>query len=252
MTTAQRGWVAGLLSLFLLPSLSSAADVSVAVAANFIAPMRVIVEHFEQETGHKATLAFGSTGQFYAQIINGAPFGVLLAADETTPKKIEQQGLGIRDSSFTYAVGKLVLWSRDPSLIQNNSAILKTDQFKKLAIANPKLAPYGAAATEVLAKLGLTQLLAPKLVEGANIGQTFQFVASGNAALGFVALSQVFENGKLKSGSGWIVPANMHTPIRQDAVLLTRGKDNPAAQAFLTYLKSDPAKAIIRSFGYDF
>ena len=152
---------------------------------------------------------------------------------------------------FTYATGKILLWSKKADLVDTNGEILKTGKFDKLALANPKLAPYGAAAMQVLEKLNLTKQLGPKLVEASNIGQTFQFVSSGNAALGFVALSQVFENGKLKEGSGWVVPSNLYSPIKQDAVLLTTGKANVAAQALLQYLRSDKAKAIIVSFGYD-
>jgi molybdate transport system substrate-binding protein len=251
MISSPRVWIISLLSLLLAPSMSLAAEVSVAVAANFTAPMKIIAQHFERETGHKALLAFGSTGQFYAQIKNGAPFGVLLAADEATPLKIEQEGLGLRGSSFTYAIGTLVLWSNDATLIHHGPEILQSKQIKKIALANPKLAPYGAAAIEVLTTLGVLDSLNTKIVEAANIGQAFQFVASGNASLGFVALSQVFENGKIKSGSAWIVPTAMHTPIKQNAVLLNRGQGNPAAQALLSYLQSAQAQLIIRSFGYD-
>ena len=228
-----------------------AGEVSVAVASNFTAPMKAIVQAFERDTGHRAILSFGATGQFYAQIKNGAPFAVLLAADDETPARLEREGVAVPGNRFTYATGKIVLWSKKADLVDTNGEILKTGKFDKLALANPKLAPYGAAAMQVLEKLNLTKQLGPKLVEASNIGQTFQFVSSGNAALGFVALSQVFENGKLKEGSGWVVPSNMYSPIKQDAVLLTSGKANVAAQALLQYLRSDKAKAIIVSFGYD-
>lgn len=228
-----------------------AGEVSVAVASNFTAPMKVIAQAFERDTGHKAILSFGATGQFYAQIKNGAPFAVLLAADDETPARLEREGVAVAGTRFTYATGKIVLWSKKADLVDTNGEILKTGKFDRLALANPKLAPYGAAAMQILEKMNLTKQLGPKLVEASNIGQTFQFVSSGNAALGFVALSQVFENGKLKEGSGWVVPSNLYSPIKQDAVLLTSGKANVAAQDLLQYLRSDKAKAIIVSFGYD-
>ena len=234
-----------------LPMMTMAGEVSVAVASNFTAPMKVIAQAFERDTGHKAILSFGATGQFYAQIKNGAPFTVLLAADDETPARLEREGVAVLGTRFTYATGKVVLWSKKADLVDAKGEILKTGKFDRLALANPKLAPYGAAAMQILEKMNLTKQLGPKLVEASNIGQTFQFVSSGNAALGFVALSQVFENGKLKEGSGWVVPSNLYSPIKQDAVLLTSGKANVAAQALLQYLRSDKAKAIIVSFGYD-
>ncbi len=229
---------------------SFAAEVSVAVAANFTAPMQKIAQAFAQDTGHKAVLAFGSTGNFYAQIKNGAPFQILLAADDETPARIEKEGLGVANSRFTYATGKLVLWSKQPGLVDDKGEVLRSAKFERLAIANPKLAPYGAAAMETMTKWGLLQSLQPKFVQGENISQTYQFVATENAQLGFVALSQVFADGRLKEGSAWIVPASMHQPIQQDAVLLHSGKDNPAAAALLSYLRSEKIKTLIQSFGY--
>ena len=234
-----------------LPMVTMAGEVSVAVASNFTAPMKIIAQAFERDSGHKVILSFGATGQFYAQIKNGAPFAVLLAADDETPARLEREGVAVPGTRFTYATGKLVLWSKKADLVDAKGEILTTGKFDKLALANPKHAPYGAAAIQALEKMNLTKQLGPKLVEASNIGQTFQFVSSGNAALGFVALSQVFENGKLKEGSGWVVPSNLYSPIKQDAVLLTSGKANVAAQALLQYLRSDKAKAIIASFGYD-
>ena len=230
---------------------SAAAEVSVAVAANFTAPMQKIARAFEQDTGHKALLAFGATGGFYAQIKNGAPFQVFLAADKETPARLEKEGFGVVGARLTYAIGKLVLWSKQAALIDDQGEVLRQGGFGKLAIANPKLAPYGAAAIETMTKLGLLAQLKPKFVEGANIAQTYQFVASENAALGFVALSQVFAEGRLTQGSAWIVPARFHTPIQQDAVLLKTGKDNAAATALMAYLQGDKARAIIRAYGYD-
>ena len=230
---------------------SFSAEVSVAVAANFTAPMQKIAQLFEQDTGHKAVLAFGSTGNFYAQIKNGAPFQILLSADDTTPARIEKEGLGVANSRFTYATGKLVLWSKQPGLVDNKGDILRGGKFDRIALANPKLAPYGAAALEALTQLGVLQSLQPKFVQGENISQTYQFVATENAQLGFVALSQVFADGRLKEGSAWIVPSSMHQPIQQDALLLNSGKDNPAATALLGYLRSEKIKTLIRSFGYD-
>jgi molybdate transport system substrate-binding protein len=230
---------------------SLAAEVSVAVAANFSAPMKVIAQAFERETGHKAVLSFGATGQLYAQIRNGAPFSILLAADEVTPAKIGKEGLGVTGTTFTYAIGQLVLWSKNPGRVDEQGEILKKGSFTKLAIANPKLAPYGAAAIEVLNHLGVMHQVKPKIVEGANIAQTFQFVFSENAELGFVALSQVYENGKLKQGSGWLVPTSLYSPIKQDAILLNSGRDNPAARALMQYLQSDAAKRVIQNFGYE-
>jgi len=230
---------------------ASAAEVSVAVASNFTAPMQKIARAFELDTGHKALLAFGATGGFYAQIKNGAPFQVLLAADNETPARLEKEGFGVAGTRFTYAIGKLVLWSKQPSLVNDKGDVLRQGGFDKLAVANPKLAPYGAAAIETLTKLGLLAKLQPKFVEGANIGQTFQFVASENAALGFVALSQVFADGRLTQGSAWMVPGSFHAPIQQDAILLKTGKDNAAASALMAYLQGEKARAIIRAYGYD-
>lgn len=226
-------------------------EVQVAVAANFTAPMQQIAAQFEKDTGHKAILAFGATGKFYAQIVNGAPFDVLLAADDETPARLEADGQGMSGSRFTYAIGKLVLWSADPALIDARGEVLKTGNIKHLAIANPKTAPYGAAAVEVLGKLGLLAGLQGRFVQGENIAQTQQFIVTGNAELGFIALSQVIKDGKIASGSAWTVPANLYQPIRQDAVLLARGKDKPAAGALLAYLKGDKARAVIKSFGYE-
>lgn len=227
-----------------------AEEVQVAVAANFTAPMQAIAPDFEKATGHKLVASYGATGQFYAQIHNGAPFDVFLAADDSTPAKLESEGQSVSGSRFTYAIGALALWSAKDGYVDDQGAVLKVNQFQHLAIANPKAAPYGLAATQVLTRLGLSESVAPKLVEGQNIAQTLQFVSTGNAELGFVALSQVYKDGKLTSGSAWRVPAELHEPIRQDALILNKGKDNPAAKALVEYLRSPEAAAVIKSYGY--
>lgn len=229
---------------------SSADEVSVAVAANFTAPMQQIAAQFEKDTGHKAVLAFGATGKFYAQIVNGAPFELLLAADDETPARLEKEGHGVPGKRYTYAVGKLVLWSASPDLVDGKGEVLQKGNFAHLAIANPKTAPYGAAALETMGALGVLASLQPRFVQGENIAQTQRFVLSGAAELGFVALSQVLKDGRI-AGSAWIVPEHLHQPILQDAQILARGRDKPAPAALFAYLKGDKARAIIRSFGYE-
>ena len=240
-----------LLAALVLGARAGAAEVRVAVAANFSAPMQAIARAFEQETGHKAVLSFGATGTFHAQIRHGAPFQILLAADAATPLRLEAEGLGLPGSRFTYATGRLVLWSRQPGLVDDQGEVLRTGRYQRLALANPKLAPYGAAAIETLTRLGLLAALQPRIVQGDNIAQAYQFVATGNAPLGFVALSQVQQEGRIAQGSGWLVPASLHAPIRQDAVLLRTGKGQPAALALLDFLKGEQARAVIRRFGYE-
>lgn len=232
-------------------TLARADVVQVAVAANFTAPARALAEVFARTTGHEAKLSFGATGAFYTQIKNGAPFDVLLAADNERPVRLEKEGDTVPGSRFTYATGQLVLWSAKPGLVDDEGAVLKHGQFGKIAIANPKNAPYGAAAVEAMNKLGLAAALQPKLVTGESIGQTYNFIATGNAELGFVALAQVLEGGKLKSGSMWVVPAQYHAPIIQDAVILNRAASNPAAKAWMELLKTPQSKALIRSYGYE-
>lgn len=241
-----------ILILSLLTVVTANADeVQVAVAANFTGPMQVIAVLFERDTGHKASLAFGATGKFYAQIANGAPFEVLLSADDETPARLVREGLAVTGTPFTYAIGKLVLWSANPKLVDDKGEILKKGGFKHLAIANPKTAPYGAAAMQTMSKLGVVDSLKPLFVQGENIAQTHQFVSTGAAELGFVAYSQVIKNGQVGSGSGWVVPGNLYDPIRQDAVILSKGKDKPAATALLNYMKGQKARDVIKSFGYE-
>ena len=238
------------LSMLVLSPYAQAEEVRVAVAANFTAPMTAIAAEFEKATGHKVHLTSGASGKFYAQIKNGAPFHVLLSADEETPARLEQENLAVPGSRFTYAVGALVLWSARPDFVDGKGAVISQGAFAHLAVANPKLAPYGAAAMETLGKLGLTSVLQSKLVFGENIAQTYQFVMSGNAELGFVALSQVMKKGRIAAGSAWIVPVGMHRPIRQDAVILSRGRENAAAIALLRFMREPRAVAIIQSYGY--
>ncbi len=234
---------------FLLLSTAHAEKIQVAVAANFAAVMADIVAQFEKNSEHKVVLTVGSSGKIFAQIQNGAPFQVFLSADQEKPEALENIGLSVAGSRFTYAVGTLVLWSTKPGFA-NDGANLKSGDFNKLALANPKLAPYGAAAVEVLESLKLKEATQSKWVMGENIAQTYQFVGSGNADLGFVALSQIMAQGEMKEGSSWIIPAELHRPIRQDAVLLKSAKNRTGAKALLTYLRSDEARAIIHSYGY--
>lgn len=229
-----------------------AAEVQVAVAANFTMPMQKIAAAFEADTGHKALLSFGSTGMFYAQIRNGAPFQLLLAADDETPARLEKEGAAVAGTRFTYATGRLVLWSAQPGVVDDKGEVLRKPGTDRIAVANPKLAPYGAATVQALQALGLLASLRPRFVQGENIAQAFQFAASGNAPMGFVALSQVMVDGRITKGSAWVVPAILHAPLRQDAVLLAAGRDNAAAAALVAYLKGDKARAVIRSFGYEF
>ncbi|KFI08328.1 molybdate ABC transporter substrate-binding protein [Massilia sp. BSC265] len=228
-----------------------AAEVHVAVASNFSAPMKEIAAAFEKKSGHKTILAFGATGKFYAQVRNGAPYGLLVSADAATPARLVSEGLAVPGTAFTYATGRLVLWSAQSSFVDGQGAVLRNGAFAHLAIANPRTAPYGAAAVGALEKLRLLGGLKNKLVQGENIAQTYQFVKTGNAALGFVAMSDVYRGGKFVGGSAWVVPADLHAPIRQDAVVLARGASNPAARELAAYLQSDEVRQIIRFYGYE-
>ncbi len=234
---------------------AQADEVKVAVAANFAAPMQKIAADFAADTGHTALISTGSTGKFYTQIKEGAPFEVLLAADDETPRKLASEGLAVKGQQFTYAKGKLVLWSAKAGVVDAQGAVLTKGSFERLALANPKVAPYGAAAIETLKALGVLDAVSPKIVQGDNIAQAYQFVATGNAALGFVALSQVITPmaapDKPTQGAWWVVPSKYYTPILQDAALLKKGEANAAATALLKYLKGDKAKAVIKSYGYE-
>lgn len=230
---------------------ASAATAQVAVAANFAEPIKAIAAVLEKTTGHTIRITLGSTGKLYAQIKNGAPFDVLLAADATTPHKLEQEGLAQPGSRFTYARGKLVLWAAQAGRVDDKGQVLTAANLGKVAYANPKVAPYGAAAVQAIDKLGLTSALTPKLVQGESIGQAFTFAATGNADVGFVAMAQVLEGGRLKSGSMWVVPQTLYSPIEQDALVMQKSAGNEAAQALMKLLKSPAIKDLIRSYGYD-
>lgn len=239
----------GLIAFMGAAAQAQADEVTVAVAANFMAPLQKIAAAFEKDTGHNIVAVYGSTGKFYAQIKNGAPFDVLLAADAQTPARLVQENAAVAGSQFTYAVGRLVLWSAKSAVVDDQGEVLKKGGFAHLALANPKLAPYGAAGLEVMKALGVQDALQPKIVSAENITQAHQFVSSGNAQLGFVALSQVLKDGKI-GGSAWMVPAHLYAPIRQDVVILDKGRGKPGAEALVKYLQGRKARAIIESFGY--
>lgn len=236
--------------LYLLLSLCGtektlAADVTIAVASNFAAPVKEIIRDFEKHTGHRVTLVLGSSGRIFAQISHGAPFDVFLSADSLKPAALEAQGRTVAGSRFIYAIGALALWSPQPDLIDNNANILKEGHFQRLALANPRLAPYGVAAREVLQSLDLYDSLSAKFVRGENIAQTYQFIATGNADLGFIARAQL-----PASGSVWLIPEDLHAPIRQEAVILKPAEKNPAAHAFARFLRSDRVEELINRYGY--
>jgi molybdate transport system substrate-binding protein len=226
---------------------AGAAEVRVAVAANFAATMTVLAAEFEADSGHRLLLSSGSTGSHYAQIRNGAPFDVFFAADVRRPMLLESEGRALPGSRFTYALGRLALWSREPGYVDPDGRVLESGQFRFLAIANPSLAPYGAAAREVLEQRGLWNALQSRIVQGQDIGQTYSFVYTRNAQLGFVAYAQLMRPDRPAEGSYWLVPAEMHRPIEQQAVLL---RESPAARAFLDFVRGDAGRAVIRRFGY--
>jgi len=241
-----RSLTIGIGLIFIAPGAAKATQTNVAVAANFTEAAKEIAAAFRQKTGHEAVLSFGASGQFYTQITQGAPFQVFLSADDSRPKKLVEDGLAVPGSRFTYAIGKLVLWSKSPGVV-NGEETLKAASFAKLSICNPAAAPYGAAAVEAMKALKLYEALQPKLVEGATITQAYQFVETGNAEVGFVALSQLTGSD---AGSRWVVPQDLYNPIRQDAVLLKSGAGNDAASAFIGFLHGPEARAIIEKYGY--
>ncbi|MEN0654272.1 MULTISPECIES: molybdate ABC transporter substrate-binding protein [Hyphobacterium] len=238
---------AALLALLFAVSARAGADEAlIAVAANFARTAETLAEAYEAESGHMITISPGSTGQLYARIVQGAPYDAFLSADTERPAMLVEAGQAVAGSRFTYALGRLALWSADPDRIGPDGAAALSGDFRFLAIANPRTAPYGAAAMETLEALGLTDAVQDRLVTGGDVGSAYAFIASGNAELGFIALSQLPDG----QGSAWIVPEHLHTPLAQDAVLLTRGADNPAATGFLAYLQTDAARAVIEAAGY--
>jgi molybdate transport system substrate-binding protein len=242
--------LSALLCAALVQGAAQAAEAQIAVAANFAEPIKAIAAKLQKTSGHRLRITLGSTGKLYAQIRNGAPFDVLLAADAKTPALLEQEGLALPGSRFTYATGQLALWSARPGRVDDQGAVLRRADLGKVAYAAPKVAPYGAAAVQAMERLGLSAALAPRLVQGESIGQAFSFVFTGNADVGFVALSQVLSGGQLKSGSVWVLPPTLYDPIRQDAVVLKRGANNAAAQALMKLLNSPQGRALVASYGY--
>ncbi len=237
-----------LLTLGCLPL--QAEELTIAVASNFVRPMNTLVANFEESTAHHINVSYGSSGRLYAQIINGAPFHLFFSADQDKPDALEQAGHTVKGIRFTYATGALVLWSVNSELSLADGEALRGQQVERLALANPRLAPYGVAAMQVLQAMGLDSDYNERLVRGENINQAYQFVNTGNAQAGFVALSQVFENGKIQTGVGWIVPSNLYDPIRQDVVLLKSGSNNQVAKEFLDFITSHEAQAVIAGYGY--
>ncbi|WP_087506177.1 molybdate ABC transporter substrate-binding protein [Neiella marina] len=250
MTTLLRRLPFAVILTLVVTATAQSGEVRVAVASNFYRPMQALANDFEQRSGHQVSLSAGSTGKLYAQIINGAPFDVFVAADQARPQALIEQDLATADSLMTVAIGQLALWSADAKLITGQQQLQPNSTIKRLAIANPKSAPYGAAAIAVMEQLGVAQYWLPRLVQGQNISHTYQYVSSGNATAGFVAVSQVYQQGRLIAGSAWLVPSSLHPALKQDAVLLQSATTNQAAQALIEYLRSNAAKTIIQSFGY--
>jgi len=225
----------------------------VAVASNFLMPAKELAARFEKASGQVVTLSAGSTGKLYAQIVHGAPFSVFLAANATEPQRLEAEGLAVSGSRFTYATGRLVLWSLNADLLKagDGEELIRRGDFGRLAIANPKTAPYGAASVQTMRALGLDPArLGPRVVRGENVSQTYQFIATGNVDLGFVALSQVRNPQRPAQGSYWTVPDDFHEPIEQQAVLLARAAEDTQAKAFLAYLQGPAARELIAAYGY--
>lgn len=239
-----------LLGLLILGSpLSRADEILVAVASNFTAPMTELAQRFEAQTGHTVQLAFGSSGRFFAQISNGAPYQVFLSADQDKPRRLEETGLAVSGSRFTYAIGRLALWSADAGRVLKGPEALSAE-FNRLALANPRLAPYGQAAVQVLERLGMRDATESRWVQGENIAQAFQFVQSGNAELGFIAMSQIMHDGGVENGNAWVVPQDLYSPIRQDAVLMQQAQSCQACIELLTFMNSVSSWQLIKSYGY--
>lgn len=246
-----RSIAAVLLSTLFIISTSQAGEVRVAVASSFAEPMQRIAEMFKRDTGHTVTITAGATGKLYARIVAGEPFDVFLAADEDAPKRLTQDGIAVAGSRFVYAEGKLVLWSIQPDLVDAKGAVLRNGNFAKLAIANYRFSPYGVAAKQTLEKLAMWNGMQRKLTKGDDAAHAYELAATENADLAFVAISQLRNAGKPATGSSWVVPDDLHAPIRQSAVLLSSAKDNAAAQALLDLLKGKKAATVIREFGYE-
>lgn len=247
----RRHILVGLVLLGLASSPVYSGEVSVAVTSDFSAPMERIVALFQKESGHTVKVSLGASGKLYMQTKGGSSFDIFLSADEAIPKRLVQEGQAVGSSRFVYAIGKLVLWSDQPGFVDAKGAVLNKGNFTKLAIADPKVSPYGLAAKETLEKLIMWNAMQEKLIKGENITQTYQLAANENAELAFVSLSQIMRDDKISEGSWWLVPSELHNPIRQSAVMLASAKDKIAAQAFLEFLKSNKAAAIIRGFGYE-
>ncbi len=239
-----------LLLLICLSHFVYADQINIAVASNFSEPIKQIAHQFELQFKTKVVISSSGTGALVNQIKNGAPFEILLSADQTTPTELAKDGYAISNSQFTYAQGKLVLWSSQKNLIQNNPSILKSNHYKFLAIANPKLAPYGIAAINTINKLGIMNIIKQKIIMGDNINSTYQYIATGNAELGFIALSQIMKNGNINNGSYWIVPASIIPPIKQDAIILAKGAKNLHIIQFLNFIKSEKIQSLIKNYGY--
>lgn len=237
------------LTILVFANMAAASELKIAVASNFTDATRELIPLFEHASGHTVKASFGSTGKLYSQIENGAPFEVFLAADAERPEKAEKEGLAVPGTRFTYAMGKLVLWSAQSGMFTDGEAFLKAGKFNKVALANPKTAPYGLAAEQVMEHVGLLETLRPKRVQGDNIAQTFQFASTGNADVGFVAFSQI-KAWQGEAGSAWVIPQGYYQPIAQQAVLLKKGEENPAARAFLEFLKSPESYKVITGYGY--
>ncbi len=253
MISALRGRVAAVVLMFGLSSAPVAAgEVSVAVASNFAGPMERLAPLFQKESGHTVRVTPGASGKLYAQIRKGAAFDVFLSADEELPKRLMQEALAVAGSRFVYATGRLVLWSAQPGFVDDKGLVLNRGNFNLLAIPNPLHSPYGVAAKETLTKLTMWNAMQRKLDKGDDVIETYRFAASERTELAFIPLSQVMRDGKVGAGSWWLVPSEMHNPIRQSAVLLTTAKDPAAAKAFLGFLKSEKARAVMRGFGYEF
>lgn len=251
MGISLRGRIAAVMVLGVLSSSVCAGEVSVAAAANFAAPMERIVALFQKESGHTVKVSLGASGKLYAQIKGGAPFDVFLSADEELPKQLMQEGLAVSGSRFVYATGRLVLWSAQSGFVDEKGVVLNRGNFNMLAIANPRFSPYGVAAKETLTKLTMWNSIQRKLDKGDDVTQTYQLAATERDDLAFIALSQVMRDGRVTAGSWWLVPPELHNPIRQSAVLLSGAKDQAAAKAFLAFLKSEKARAVMRGFGYE-